>query len=84
MYSVISPAVVMRPTLPVELSLKYTAPSGPAAMSPANALAVGSGYSSIWPSVVMRPILSPRPSVNHSAPSAPLTMSIGNAPCGSG
>ena len=72
--------MVTRPTLLPLDSVNQIAPSGPTAMSPANASGVGIGYSVILPLVVMRPILLPRDSVNQSAPSGPATMSVGKAP----
>jgi hypothetical protein len=66
-YSVIAPAVVIRPILFVLDSVNQSAPSGPAVMSPANASGVGIGYSVTLPSMPRRPIALPRDSVNHSA-----------------
>ena len=83
-YSVITPAVVIRPILLPLDSVNHSAPSGPAVMSARNASGVGSGYSVSWPSLVSRPIALPRSSLNHSAPSEPSTMSVGNTPGASG
>jgi hypothetical protein len=55
-YSVITPAVVMRPILLPPYSVNQSAPSGPAVIDCGSLLAVGTGYSVIAPAVVMRPI----------------------------
>src|ERR1700676_4356090 len=68
-YSVMIPAVVIRPILPP--SVNQRAPSGPATMSRGYLPGHGSGNSVIWPPVVIPPILLPSASVNHNAPSGP-------------
>jgi hypothetical protein len=67
-YSVIEPAVVMRPILPIS-SVNHRAPSGPAAIPIGEELWEGSGNSLTTPDVVIRPMVPF--SVNQSAPSDP-------------
>src|ERR1017187_7062512 len=72
-YSVITPKVVIRPTLlavpPCPLSVNQSAPSDEAVMPEIAFCGVGRGYCVRPPAVVMRPILLPMP--NHNAPSGP-------------
>ncbi len=77
--SVMTPAVVMRPTLLPCFSVNQRWPSGPTVMPVGWLLAFGSGNSVKSPAVVMRPILFPELSVNQSAPSGPATIPSGAA-----
>src|ERR1700722_14285006 len=54
-YSVISPAVVMRPIFPLKVSVNHRAPSGPAVIPKGSLLDVAE-YSVMTPAVVIRPI----------------------------
>jgi hypothetical protein len=85
-YSLISPAVVIRPTLPAEgkNSVNHSAPSGPFVIPMGELPDVGTVNSVSAPDVVMRPILLVPYSVNQSAPSAPDVMEIGLEPAGRG
>jgi hypothetical protein len=65
-YSVMVPAVLIRPILLPSNSVNQSAPSGPAVMPPGSLEAVGIGYSLSVPAVPIRPILSLVDSVNHS------------------
>ena len=78
-YSVMAPAVVIRPILLAPLSENHSAPSdaGPRAIPDRSLPVVVTGYSVIPPLVVIRPILPPCSSVNHSAPSGPVTIAQG-------
>ena len=84
-YSMMVPAVVIRPILP-PFSVNESAPSGPAVIPVGPLFGVGKGYSVKLPDVVTRPILLPLSSVNHSAPSGPAVISSGSSlrPVGSG
>src|SRR5580658_3687672 len=73
-YSLMTPAVVIRPTWLRPSSVNHSAPSGPAVMPKGELPALGSGYAVRLPEVVMRPILFAASSVNHSAPSDPSAM----------
>lgn len=75
-YSMMVPAVVIRPILLPLPSVNHNAPSGPAVMPAGELFAVGTGYSVITPAVVIRPILPPF-SVNQSAPSGPAVIPVG-------
>ena len=85
-FSVITPAVVIRPIWFRTGSVNHSAPSGPAVISPGELAGLGMGNSVICPLVVILPIL-PFCSVNHSAPSGPaiippgwlLAVGIGNS-----
>ena len=79
MYSVITPAVVIRPILLPNCSVNHSALSGPLVMCCTSAFAVGTAYSVITPAVVMRPILLPATptSPNQSAPSGPAVIPSG-------
>jgi hypothetical protein len=70
------PAVVIRPTAPLSLSVNHKAPSGPDVMFHGlkNELDV---YSVMTPAVVILPILSPLNSVNHKLLSGPTVMESG-------
>src|SRR5262245_47220355 len=74
-YSVITPAVVIRPILLVPVSVNQSAPSGPVVIATVPLLA-SKGYSVITPAVVIRPILL-AVSVNQSAPSGPAVIPEG-------
>src|SRR5438309_2018156 len=78
MYSVMAPAVVIRPILLI--SVNQRAPSGPDAIACGKLAAVGRTYSVMLPAVVTRPILLPVDSVNQSAPSGPGTIANGLLP----
>jgi hypothetical protein len=78
-YSLIAPAVVIRPILLPLASVNQSAPSGPAVMLSNPLDDVGTGYSLSAPAVVIRPILLPKYSGNQSAPSGPATMLSGKA-----
>src|SRR5579871_2497221 len=75
-YSVITPEVVIRPNLPVPLSVNHSAPSGPVVMSHGPLYDAGTGYAVIAPDVVILPILPELVSVNQSAPSGPAVMPV--------
>ncbi len=80
MYSVISPAVVIRPIRPgLADSVNQSAPSGPLAMPTGRELAVSPSVNTVTsPAFVMRPIPPGSAlSVNQSAPSGPAVMSVG-------
>lgn len=91
MYSVISPLIVMRPSLgptitPVPLmwySVKHIAPSGPAAIAFGfSCREIPAEYSVTLPVVVIRPIAAVLRffcSVNQSAPSGPAAIEPGAA-----
>src|SRR5580658_329090 len=75
-----TPAVVIRPILPLLFWPNHSAPSGPAAMSVGSPGAVALVNSAKIPLVVIRPILAPPNSVNHSAPSGPVVIPRGPLP----
>src|SRR5712691_8975819 len=74
--SLMAPAGVMRPILPIDPSVNQTLPSGPAVMSSGKE-AVGVTNSVIAPCGVMRATLLAPDSVNHRLPSAPRAISMG-------
>src|SRR4051812_40351569 len=76
--SVITPAVVTRPTRFEDGSRNQRFPSGPAVMSTGFDAGVSTGNSVTVPSTVIRPILLPEYSVNQSAPSAPAAIPVGD------
>ncbi len=81
MYSVITPAVVIRPILS-GVSVNFNAPSAPAVMA-TGTLVAGSAYSVMTPAVVIFPMA--RTAVNHKAPSGPVVMLPGKLlPAGPG
>ena len=79
-YSVITPAVVIRPILPEPSSVNHRLPSGPAVIPQGNADAVGTVNSVIEPPVVIRAIRSPDDSVTQRLPSEPVVMLTGRLP----
>ena len=79
-YTLITPAVVIRPILPANDSVNHNAPSGPAAMCSGLLLGVGVSYSVTTPAVVIRPILDTLRSANHNAPSGPAVIPKGSPP----
>jgi hypothetical protein len=74
-YSVIAPAVVMRPILFCDGSVNHNAPSGPATI-PLEPVPEAIGYRVIVPEVVIRPTLEML-SENHKEPSGPAAISLG-------
>src|SRR5258706_319079 len=72
--TVITPAVVMRPTKP---AANHSAPSGPVVRVNGK-VPIGIGNSVIAPSVVMRPMRFVANPVYHSAPSGPAVMPQGS------
>lgn len=76
-YSLITPAVVIRPILLTLGSTNQRALSGPDVMPLSPIKEAGKGYSVMAPDVLIRPILSPPYSANHNAPSEPAVMCDG-------
>lgn len=77
--SVITPSVVMRPILPLPVSVNQSAPSGPAAIALGSLPDVRPLVNSvITPSVVIRPMTAGLLPTNQRFPSGPAVMSHGS------
>src|SRR5262249_4108001 len=76
-YSLMAPAVVIRPILLPRNSVNHSAPSGPTVMPSGSLFAVGMGCSLMPPAGGARAVFLVERSANHRAPSGPRVMSEG-------
>src|SRR5215468_2090795 len=78
--SVMTPAVVIRPTRFPSVSVNHRLPSGPGAIVPGLLRGVGIGNSVRTPAEVIRPIWLPSDSTNQRLPSGPAVIPSGSLP----